>query len=77
MRMPVSMASICLLPDGIVELIAWHVISKEDGAKNWCRLASTCSRFWRLQLPGADLCWNPPGDTKLEAGCMMPSILDC
>ena len=39
------------LPDELIRLIARQVLETDDGMWLWCKLASTCRRLWKFQLP--------------------------
>ena len=55
-----SMANLLSLPDEVIDIIG--IATKERvGIEAWCRLASTCRRLWRLQLPESSRgCEIPP-----------------
>lgn len=45
------MTNISLLPREVLQLVALQMLKKGYGLHLFCRLASACSRLWRLQLP--------------------------
>ena len=54
------------MPTEVIELIAEHAIKQEVDCKRWCRQASTCSRLWKLQLPGEKCSWRLPSTTGVK-----------
>ncbi len=45
------MADLLSMPDDVMAHIAEQALWRHEGIRAWCRLASTCSRLWRLKLP--------------------------
>lgn len=61
------MADLLSMPDDVMAYIAEQALSRHEGSRAWCRLASTCSRLWRLQLPRSlNRPWRVLADVHLE-----------
>ena len=60
-----EMLNILSLPDEVLRLVAWRVLKKRNGGREWCRLASTCKRLWRLQLAPQEHTWEVPAQITL------------
>ena len=47
------------LPDEVIELVGEQVTgSQKEGLRDWCRVTSTCTRLWAMQLPGSASVWS-------------------
>ena len=75
------MADLLSMPDDVMEHVAEQALWRHDGIRAWCRLASTCSRLWRLKLPRSlNHSWTVLGDVPLEGEYQHPEatlILNC
>ena len=60
-----EMLNILSLPDEVLQLVARRVLKKRKGERKWCRLASTCTRLWRLQLTPQEHTWEVPAQITL------------
>ena len=62
------------LPDEIVELVGEQVINRH-GVKAWCRVASTCTRLWGMQLPDSADSWAIEPDVDIEGESKVSILL--
>ena len=59
-------ASILSIPNDVLQLIAIQSAKLKQGTGDWCKLASSCKRFWLLKLPAAVHSWSIPSTMKVE-----------
>ena len=58
--------SILSIPNDVLQLIAMQSAKLKQGTGDWCKLASSCKRFWLLKLPAAVHSWSIPSTMKVE-----------
>ncbi|CAL5225585.1 g8431 [Coccomyxa viridis] len=48
------MGDLLSLPDELIEIVGKHAIGTDQaGLREWCRATSTCTRLWKMDLPGS------------------------
>ena len=63
----ITMPRFLSLPVELIERVGEQVISRQQaGLKTWCKVASTCKRLWRMQLPESAATWAMDIDVNVK-----------